>query len=64
MTDETSPKEDEPGENEEESVRGLRTGDDSTLASRVVQLGRVGCDRRKRSSALHMIYLRNHFDIF
>jgi len=36
MTDETSPKEDEPGENEEESVRGLRTGDDSTLASRVV----------------------------
>eukprot|EP00434_Breviolum_minutum_P012096 symbB.v1.2.010667.t1/scaffold700.1/size171416/8 len=40
MTDETSTRSKEGGEsrelNEEESVRGLRTGDDSTLASRVV----------------------------
>lgn len=65
MTDETSTRSKEGGEsrelNEEESVRGLRTGDDSTLASRVVQLGEW--DVRGSAVFFNMIYFELCFDI-
>ena len=59
MKDETTPRADKS--EEEESVHGLRTGDDSTLASRVVQLGpmmRHSCWREwdvRGSAVLHCI---------